>query len=268
MSALPQTTVDRMRVALAARMDEDVAGRQRLRISEELRLVPVPATVRASSRPGLIARVAGLVAVVVLVVVAGSGVASQAAIPGDLLYPVKRLTEPLLAAFNDDLAASHRVDELGAIIVDPDRADRIDRAIIDAQDAVDALAGDHPLRSELDRIVDRTASRPSNDVVPNDAGRDHAPPRDNDDGADDRRDGGQSHDDADTSSDASAEGRLADPGDDEATPTTTAPQQGDPPPSDRASDESPPDDGHSERGDSADSDSSTGEDEPPADRER
>jgi len=269
MSALAPTTVDRMRATLAPRMDADVTGRQRLRISEELRTVPAVVPAPTRSRSELTARVAGLVAIVVLMAFAGSGVASQAAIPGDPLYPVKRLTEPFLAVFDDDLAATRRVDELVVIIADNDRADRVDRAIIDARDAVDGLAGDHPLRGELDRIVDRTTDRLNTDVVPDDAERDRTrskdvDSRDTEHGQDDR----QSRDDADTSRGRSDGGRDANPNHHQAPPTTTVPPQGDrsdQPPGNRAGDEPPPDDGQGERDDSEES---TGGDEPPTDRDR
>lgn len=94
--------------------------------------------------------------VVVAVMLAGptAAIASDDAVPGDLLYPVKRAVEPIVQLFDRDVAVEHRVEEV-AVLVDRDTTERVVEERIDI--ARDALAeNDVPrLRQELDRIVDR-----------------------------------------------------------------------------------------------------------------
>jgi hypothetical protein len=67
-------------------------------------------------------------------------------LPGDLLYPVKRAAEPLLAVFDDEVVARHRIDEVVSL---RDQERPSDRALEDATRAVDDLPLDSPLRDQL-----------------------------------------------------------------------------------------------------------------------
>ena len=104
---------------------------------------------------------------VVAVLLAGpvAAAASDDAAPGDLLYPIKLATEPIVRLFDRDIVAEHRVEEV-AVLVDRDS----ENEIIEERIAVarDALAEtDVPrLEQELDRVVDLwIGDRPEPTVV-------------------------------------------------------------------------------------------------------
>lgn len=107
---------------------------------------PVP---RRGSR-----RVATLVLVAALgVLPAGVAFAAESALPGEALYPVKRVTEAVRSLIDDDVVAEHRVEELEALLAAgaPDRrlSDQVDRT----RDEVSRLAADHELRPRFDAVA-------------------------------------------------------------------------------------------------------------------
>lgn len=93
-------------------------------------------------------------AAVVAALIAGpvAAIASDSAVPGDALYPVKLIVEPALRLFDTDVVARNRVDEVRvlidrvsdeAVIVDSILVARAELAATDAPDA----------SRELDRLV-------------------------------------------------------------------------------------------------------------------
>lgn len=93
-------------------------------------------------------------AVVVATLIAGpvTAIASESSAPGDLLYPLKLIIEPIVAIFDRDVAAHHRVDEVRQLIV----RDRDDELIVDSiEEARAELAVvDSPgAEQELDKLV-------------------------------------------------------------------------------------------------------------------
>lgn len=116
-------------------------------IRTDLRRVPPPAPSTVPRRWTL--------GVVVAMILAGpaAAVAGDDAVPGDLLYPIKRAVEPIVQLFDRDIVVEHRVEEV-AVLVDRGVEDRIIEERIDvARDALTerAVPG---LQEELDRIVD------------------------------------------------------------------------------------------------------------------
>jgi len=98
-------------------------------------------------------------ALVILGVLVPSAVVIAAdSLPGDALYPIKRAAEPLLAVFDDEVVARHRIDE----VVDLRHQDRpSDQAFEDATRAVDNLPPDSPLR---DRLTDLNPTTTTTEV--------------------------------------------------------------------------------------------------------
>ena len=86
-------------------------------------------------------------------------------LPGDLLYPVKRAAEPLLAVFDDEVVARHRIDEVVSL---RDQERPSDRALEDATRAVDDLPSDSPLR---DRLTDLSPTTTTTTFADTDATR-------------------------------------------------------------------------------------------------
>ena len=77
--------------------------------------------------------------------------ASQDAVPGDLLYPVKRLVEPVVQIFDQDAPAERRVRELEVLFERDAPIDVIDHQIDVAREVV---TDRHPhLRDRIDRVI-------------------------------------------------------------------------------------------------------------------
>ena len=77
--------------------------------------------------------------------------ASQEAVPGDLLYPVKRFFEPVVQVFDQDVAAEHRVRELEILFERDAPIEVIDHQIDVAREVV---TDRHPqLRDRIDRVI-------------------------------------------------------------------------------------------------------------------
>lgn len=154
-------------------VDDDMSARNLEAIRNELRRRPVePVAVRRRWTLG----------VVVAMLLAGpvAAVASDAALPGDLLFPIKRAVEPIVLLFDPDAAVEHRVEEVAGL-VDREADEALIRERIDV--ARDALAETdaRQLERELDRIVERwgtdrsvVTDRPAATTVP----RRDAPPTD------------------------------------------------------------------------------------------
>jgi hypothetical protein len=106
-------------------------------------LVP-PAVPTMRRRLSVVAIAAGL-----LVLPAGIAIAAEGSLPGDALYPVKRVTETVRSWIDDDLPAQHRVEELEKLMAASAPDDVIADQVRRATDAVGELAVDHDLRPRL-----------------------------------------------------------------------------------------------------------------------
>lgn len=105
-------------------------------------------------------RVAAAAAIGIAFTPVGVAVAAEGAVPGDLLYPVKRAVEPVRSVWDDDVAAEHRVKELDVLAGDESATPEI---LVDAADEADRAVADHPdavqLQVQLARALDRAAAR-------------------------------------------------------------------------------------------------------------
>ena len=109
-------------------------------------------------------------AAVVAALIAGpvTAIASDSAVPGDVLYPVKLIVEPALRLFDTDAVAHNRVDEVRVLI---DRVSDEEVIVVSIDAAREELAKtDAPDASrELDRLVaDWVTDRATLDRVPSD----------------------------------------------------------------------------------------------------
>jgi uncharacterized membrane protein YgcG len=127
-------TIDPMQRLAAYRteIDEGVRERHLAQMGEALRAAP---TTAAPTRLGFRRRFAtALAALTIVVVPVGAAVAAESSVPGEGLYPVKRVTENMRGWVDHDLIATHRVEEL-EVLLDRDADDEIiaetaDRATI------------------------------------------------------------------------------------------------------------------------------------------
>lgn len=147
MSTLHTETIDAL-AALGTEMPRDVRVRHRSEIAAALRDA-APIVRRRSRRRGFrVAAISGLLVVLPV----GMAVAAEDALPDDVLYPVKLATEPLIAFVDDDIVATHRVDELTRILAADATLDRVMNASFAAGEAVDELPLDHRLRTTLQTL--------------------------------------------------------------------------------------------------------------------
>jgi hypothetical protein len=114
-------------------------------------LVP-PAVPTMRRRLSVVAVAAGL-----FVLPAGIAIAAEGSLPGDALYPVKRVTETVRSWIDDDLPAQHRVEELEKLMAASAPDDVIADQVRRATEAVDELAVDHDLRPRLAGATSGTA---------------------------------------------------------------------------------------------------------------
>jgi hypothetical protein len=171
MSRLAGDTTQRMREAFTVEMSAATKQAHEASIGDALNTAGGPPVgVRTSSWR---VRVPALAAALLIVLPVGTAFAAEDAVPGDLLYPVKRLVEPIRSVVDSDVVAQHRVDELAYLLEIPDETHRLTDAVSDARDAVSDLPADHYLRTDLEQLTDRVtdaapADVPSHDEVDSD----------------------------------------------------------------------------------------------------
>lgn len=83
--------------------------------------------------------------------------ASESALPGQALYPVKRAVERVWSVVDPDLPARHRLEELEALSAGAGSG-RLDQAVHDAVTAADDLSSADPLKLELEQTIERVAA--------------------------------------------------------------------------------------------------------------
>ena len=91
-----------------------------------------------------------------------AAVASDSAVPGDLLYPIKRSVERVLLVFDRDIDAEHRVDELETLVDGDADVVVVERHIAETLDVL----GDTSDRVDLVDRVDDALARFRTDRIP------------------------------------------------------------------------------------------------------
>jgi hypothetical protein len=121
---------------------------------------------------------ATLVTASLLVLPTGIALAAEGSVPGDVLYPVKKVTERVRALVDEDVVAEHRVQELEKLVASdaPTEmiADQVERATV----AVDRLEAGHELGSRLDEATAGVAADRLGDDPPGRTGGDDGDPFD------------------------------------------------------------------------------------------
>jgi len=137
--------------SIRVELDEEFVARQFVEISAALEIAG-PAIKR--HRLAGWRRWMASVAVGVSALVPAAAAASESAVPGDVLYSVKRVLEPLVQLVNGDVVAEHRIEELEVLELDRADQDVFDSLLQEATDAV-ARIDSPPLSDRLDAVVDR-----------------------------------------------------------------------------------------------------------------
>lgn len=138
-------------------IDPKVEERHLAEVSTALRLAPPPAP------PGLVGRrrrtATALAAAALVLAPAAMAVAAEEAIPGDALYPVKQVTERIRTLVDDDIVATHRVEELERLIKENASFDVIDDTAGRAAVAVSELDEPGELGARLERAREGVRDR-------------------------------------------------------------------------------------------------------------
>ncbi len=117
------------------------------------------AAIDASLRPAPIAlawrrRAAALVAATSAIVAPlGAVAAAENALPGDLLYPVKQVSEAVRAPFDPSIRARHRIEEARELAAAGAEADDLLQAVDAARDAVASSRDGEGLTDEFDALT-------------------------------------------------------------------------------------------------------------------
>lgn len=102
----------------------------------------------------------GLVAAALIVLPTGIALAAEGSLPGDALYPVKRVTESIRSLLDDDVVAEHRIEELEQLMASDAPAEVIADQVDRATREVDRLGSGHRLGPRLDVATAVVAADP------------------------------------------------------------------------------------------------------------
>jgi len=174
MNRNPDQCAERLR-RYAISITPEVEGRHLATLRAAL--ANTPASTVASRRRPLRHRISFALASLILATApVGVAVAAEDTVPGDLLYPVKQLTERVRSVIDHDLPAEHRIDELETLLDRDAEATVIARQMERARLALENLDDGAELRRRFERAVDRI--RPVGDNPPGDGPTTSNPPGD------------------------------------------------------------------------------------------
>ncbi len=222
---------ERIQDAYRIEMTDDVRRRQLDTITVALTAPPVAPVVPAPATMRLRRRFAAIVAAVTVLSPAAVAVAAESSLPGDVLYPVKQVTEDIRSMVDPTIAARHRLeeaDEMHAAGFPPavvqDVLSDADEAITIAGDPVDLRTRwmESSARMDVEHAEGEMVSTPPSDGVgsSNGVGPSTPPTPETTSGHDDdRMVDGTSRDDR-APADGSEMGRDDGTGHDGAPPTT------------------------------------------------
>ena len=148
-----QDALERLSAAYRIEVDEGTKERHIAEMSTAIRTAPpatsshriCPSKPRCRRRRGR----------VVVVAPVGMAVAAEDAVPGEFLYPLKQVTERVRAFVDDDIAATHRVEEAERLVVRGAPIVEITRAVERAEAATSGLIEDRLLGPRLESIRER-----------------------------------------------------------------------------------------------------------------
>ncbi len=161
---------DRLRDATWTPMSEDGRTAHKDAIQRALDADTRTAPARTVRRRRLAVAV---VAASLIVLPTGMAFAAESSVPGDVLFPIKKITETVRSWVDDDVVAEHRVDELVELLDRDAPQDDILTQLDRATAEVDRLASDHALQPVLNGLAAAVSDRPikDDDVVADDDDR-------------------------------------------------------------------------------------------------
>lgn len=163
---------DRLRRTLWRPLSDDAKRRHHDAITDALAAIDRLEAAPAPPGWALRRRIGVAIGAVSLVLVPAAVIAAESAAPGDLLYPVKQVTEAVRSIVDDEVVPEHRVDELEELLDRDAPPEVITDHLVDTAREVDRLPTDHQLRERLTdlevRITDRVTDAPATDEAPKD----------------------------------------------------------------------------------------------------
>jgi hypothetical protein len=152
-----QAALERLSAAFRTEVDDATRKRHVAEMQAAIRTAP------PAPAPGAFAlryRIAGAAAaVVVFVAPVGMAVAAENAVPGEFLYPVKQITERVRGLVDDDIAATHRVEEAERLVVRGAPIVEITRAVERAEHATSDMGEVGVLGPRLESVRERLRLR-------------------------------------------------------------------------------------------------------------
>ncbi|GBD84808.1 hypothetical protein BMS3Abin02_01202 [bacterium BMS3Abin02] len=134
-------------------------------ISEAIESAPVVVpVVRSRWSTQLRRRITGLLVVTMTLGPAGVAFAAQGSLPGDSLYPAKRVVERVQAVFDPSVPARHRLDEVSGLIARGDDSSEVARALQEAAAAVAAAPDGDALSGALEALQQEIEPSPAEPV--------------------------------------------------------------------------------------------------------
>jgi len=177
----PNDPTQRLATAFRVEIDPDVQERHLAEVNAALLQPPASPSLGRNVRRR---RIAGALAAAALVMApTAMAVAAEGSLPGDALYPMKQATERIRGLIDGDLVATHRVEELEALVereasdeLVSEASDRATRAVAELDDSGD-------LDRRLERVRERVRTRDEGETSPEGTdeeatepgGNDHAP---------------------------------------------------------------------------------------------
>lgn len=152
--------MQRLASAYRIEIDPTVEERHLAEVSTALRHAPLP---ESSGRIGLRRRRGWALAAAALILApAAIAVASEGTVPGNALYPVKQVTERIRVPLDEDIVATHRIEELERLIEQDASPDLIDETAGRAAVAVSQLDDPDELGPRLERAREGMRDRAEN----------------------------------------------------------------------------------------------------------
>ena len=144
--------MDRLSSAYTMEVGSETKERHLAEMGAAIRTAP-PAPIPVGF--GVRRRIAAVVAAVFVVAPAGMALAAEDAVPGDFLYPVKEITERVRSFVDDDIEATHRVEEVERLVFLRAPSHTVARAVQRAESATVQLSESGELRLRLELARER-----------------------------------------------------------------------------------------------------------------
>jgi len=141
--------MDRLSSAYTIEVGPETAERHIAEIDSAIRTAP-PTPIPTGL--GIRRRIAAAAAAIVVLAPAGMALAAEDAVPGDFLYPVKEITERVRSYIDQDVEATHRVEEVERLLFRRAPGHAVARAVERAESATVHLPESGELRLRLELV--------------------------------------------------------------------------------------------------------------------